>query len=372
MNAAAIDPLDAILCGEQPPWTALRTTSRQLLDECAAREISALVHHKLSHFKALDWPADVRAELARAAHSAAATELVRSREIATALDALAQHDVRPILLKGAALAHTVYDAAAVRPRADTDLLIRREDIEVARRVMRQLGYADALQSQGELLFCQFEMIKRDAFGIEHAFDFHWKISTQQLFADVLGYAELAAAATPVRTLGAQAIGPGDLHALLLACIHPVMHHRNTERLIWLYDIHLLASRLSADGLERFARLAIDKGMRAICARQLRSSAARFGTPLPVRLMASPDEGTASEASAVYLKPGRRWHHELVHNLRSLPGFRDRLRLLREILLPNPTYLLKSYGATGAWAVALPALYVLRIAQGIRKVLAGRK
>ena len=371
MNAAALDPLDAVLCGAQPPWRMLRTTSRQLLDECAAREISALVHYKLSAFREVDWPADVRLELARAAQSAAATELLRSRELAAALEALARHGVRPILLKGAALAHSVYGCAAVRPRADTDLLIRREDTDATRRVMRELGYADTLQSGGELLFCQFEMIKRDAFGVEHALDFHWKISTQHLFADVLGYDELAAAATPVGTLGGHARGPGDVHALLLACIHPVMHHRNTERLIWLYDIHLLASRLSADGRDRFARLAMDKGMRAICVQQLRSAAARFGTPVPALLIADAD-GAAAEASAVYLRPGRRWHHELLQNLRSLPRLRDRVRLLREVVLPNPRYLLKAYGTTGAWAGTLPALYLLRIVQGIWKILVGRK
>jgi hypothetical protein len=371
MNAAAVDPLDAILCGAQPPWRMLRTTSRQLLDGCAAREISALVHYKLSAFREVDWPAPVRIELARAAHSAAATELLRSREIAAALDALARHGVRPLLLKGAALAHSVYGCAGVRPRADTDLLIRREDTDATRRVMRELGYADTLQSGGELLFCQFEMIKRDAFGVEHALDFHWKISTQHLFADVLGYDELAAAATRIGSLGAHARGPGDVHALLLACIHPVMHHGNTERLIWLYDIHLLASRLSAGDRERFARLAIDKGMRAICERQLQSAAARFGTSVPALLTAD-GEGPANEASAVYLRPGRRWHHELGHNLRSLPRLRDRLRLLREVVFPNPTYVLKAYGSTGPWSATLPALYLLRIVQGTWKVLVGRK
>ena len=38
-------------------------------------------------------------------------------------------------------------------------------------------------------------------------------------------------------------GLSPVHALLVACIHRVAHHRGTERLIWLLDIHLLASRL---------------------------------------------------------------------------------------------------------------------------------
>ena len=60
-------------------------------------------------------------QLARSAHAASARELVRGREIASVLDALASHGVQPILLKGVALAYTFYDSPASRARVDTDL-----------------------------------------------------------------------------------------------------------------------------------------------------------------------------------------------------------------------------------------------------------
>ena len=367
------DPLDAILRDEQPAWPALGTTATAVLAACEAGEISALVHDKLTAFKNVDdWPEELRHDLARIAHASAAAELVRTREITAAVDALAQHDIRPILLKGAQLAHTVYGSPALRPRADTDLLIRRGDVDTARRVMRGLGYVEALQSQGELLFCQFQMLKRDRFGIEHAFDFHWKISTQTMFADVFSYDELAAAATGVPALGAHAVAPCDVHALLLACIHPVMHHRNAERLIWLYDIHLLVSRLSHADRERFVTLAAAKGVTTICAHQIALSRSRFGTPTPIGLGGDLSRLAAAEPSAVYLQPSRRWHGELAANLRALPRTRDRLRLLREVVLPDPGYVLRLYGVSGLGSMLLPALYLHRIVRGLWKVGSGGK
>jgi hypothetical protein len=372
-TATERDPLDAVLCGHELPWVALGSSPDGLLDTCAAREVSALLYHRLAGFTHVhDWPEAVRRALARTAHLAAAIEIVRSHEIAAVLEALASCGIHPILLKGAALAHVVYDSPALRPHADTDLLIRRRDVDAVRAAMREIGYSESLLSDGELIFCQFQMIKRDRFAIDHVFDFHWKISMQSLFADALTYDELAAGAVPVPALGGHARTAAGVPALLLACIHPVMHHRNDERFIWLYDIHLLASRLSGGDLERFARLAIDKQMAAICARQLGVTAARFGTAIPDRLMADLSERAGVEPSAAYLEPSRRWHHELAANLGGLPRLGDRVRLLREVLFPGRGYMLTAYGLAPWGSIFLPALYLHRCARGLWKVLAGEK
>ena len=366
------DRLDAALRGEELTWRALGTTSTGLLEACAALQISTLLHHRLAGTRHDDWPDDVRRELARTAHASAAVEMIRSRETASVLNALAASGIHPILLKGAPLAHVVYDAPALRPHADTDLLIRREEIDIIKSTMRGQGYVESLLSNGELLFCQFAMVRRDPFGVEHAFDFHWKISTQSMFAAVLQYDELAAAALPVPALGPHARCAGAIHALLLACIHPVMHHRNTERPIWLYDIHLLMSRLPDVELDRFANLAVDTRMAAICMHQLTLARARFGTPVPDRVTARLSARGTPEPSETYLHPSRRWHHELASNVRGLPRFRDRLRLMREVLFPPPRYMLASYRLRGYAVIVLPVLYGHRLVNGLWNVVSGRK
>ena len=345
------------------------------LDACDDHDVTGLIDERLRRFeKDRDWPPDVRSALAARTRSRAAVELLRWRELNAVLAGLAAEGIRPIVLKGTALAYSLYDNPASRPRIDTDLLIRRNQVDAVRRVMARNGYSSPAYCDGELLFGQFPSTKTDQFGVAHAFDVHWKISTQAIFADVLSFDEISAGAIRLPSIGADALAAGPLHALLLACVHPVMHHRNVESLIWIYDIHLLASRLSEHDLDRFADLAAARHVAAICAHQLAVARQRFGTAVSDRVIARLGAMTPREPSAVYLRTGRRWRDELVSNVRALPRWGDRMRLLREVMLPGPAYMLKAYGLhwSSLSAALLPALYVHRLARGSWKVLAGQK
>ena len=303
--------------------------------------------------------------------SAVARELVRAHEIIHVLDALAADGVFPILLKGAALGYTVYPSAAMRPRVDTDVMVRRDHIGSVRDVLLRRGYVEPAMSDGELVFGQMPMVKVDAFGVEHVFDIHWRISSQTLFANVLTYDDLDADAVAVPALGRHARTSSVVHALLLACVHPVMHHPNTDRLIWFSDIDLLARRLSDAEFRSFARVALDKQVGTICARQLTIAMDRFETPVPPDVM-DMLASSPSEPAAVYLRPHRRWHHELFWNIRTLQTSRDRLQLLREILFPSARYMLDAYRVGSRGVLILPALYLHRCAYGAFKILTGRK
>jgi putative nucleotidyltransferase-like protein len=305
-------------------------------------------------------------------HSSVAAELVRAHEIALVLDSLAARQVFPILVKGAALAYTVYPSASMRPRVDTDLLIARDQIVATRDVLAHRGYVEAMMTGGEFVFGQFHMVRVDGWGVEHVFDIHWRISSQSLFASVLTYEELDAHAVNVPALGAHARAAAPVHALLLACVHPVMHHRNTERLIWFRDIDLLVRYLSDDELHHFARLALDKRMGRICAHQLATAVERFQSPVPRAVMTELTSARSTEPAAVYLRPRRRWHHELFWNVRNLQTWGNRLRLLREVLFPSADYMLNAYRLGSGGLVLLPALYAHRCAYGAFKILVGRK
>lgn len=355
-------------------WDDLGLTPAEFLDACVTRDITGLVHERLDADQPADWPLTIRETLSGRARADAARELVHRKETAAVLKALDAHRIRPILFKGTALAYDVYRAPHLRPRSDTDLLVPRSHVESTRQILESLGYFSTVYCDGELLFCQFELQKHDEFGINHALDVHWKISTQSIFADLLTYEELEAQARPVPALGPHARCAGPLHALLLACLHPVMHHRNAECLIWIYDVHLIASRLSTAELDRFVELARSKRVLAICAHVLATSRARFGTCLSAPLTRMLDAAPSDEPTAVYLEEDRRWHNELFANLSGLPRWRDRVRLLREVLLPAPTYIRRAYGVSpgSLSTLLLPLLYIHRSVRGGLNVLAGRK
>jgi hypothetical protein len=349
--------------------------SEEFLRACSEQGLIGLIHEQLGRaYEDCDALRHIRETIAREARAQTAQELLRREELLSVLNALAAAGVTPILLKGTALAYGLYDSPASRPRTDTDLMIRRTDVDRVRRTMVRCGYSAPTYCDGELLFCQFPMEKTDRFGLTHTFDFHWRISTQSVFADLLVYEELAAAAVALPALGAHARTAGPLHALLLACVHPVMHHRNAERLIWLYDLHLLASQLSERDLDRFVELAVAKRVSAVCAHQLAAAHRSLGTRVPHRAMLALGATDRSEPSAAYLRAGRRWHDELISSMRELPRWSERRRLLWEVVFPGSAFMLRAYGLARSplGAVLLPILYLHRLATGGWKMLVGQK
>jgi hypothetical protein len=364
----------ALLRGEDVPWNGLGAEPGVVLAALTEHDLIGLIHERIGHSPYTDWPQDIRRELARRAHAEAARELLRGEEIRAVLAALVSDGMRPILIKGTALAYSVYDAPSSRLRCDTDLLVRRQDVDAARRTLIGIGYREPSRCDGDFLFRQFVVEKQDTYGVLHAFDVHWNVSTQSMFANVLSYDELAQAAVPVAALGPHARAAGPVHALLLACIHPVMHHRNVERLIWTYDTHLLVTQLCLEDLKRFVDLSRAKRVGAIAARGLGLARARFHAGISDQTLAELVSAGADEPSAVYLHPGRRWFDELTANLLGLPNWENRFALLREVLFPSDQYMWNCYGLTGTGLTGalLPVLYVHRALRGAWRVLTGRK
>jgi hypothetical protein len=254
----------------------------------------------------------------------------------------------------------------LRPRVDTDLLIRSADRQVTARTLSELGYEKPNAISGERVTYQCGYVMRDRFGIDHVLDMHWRINNTQLFSRALDYEELSARSVPLAALGEHARGLARADALLLACMHRAHHlhspywvdgvpNSGGDRLIWLYDIHLLIDAMSPAELAEFARLAEDKRMRAICSDGLLRARECFGTRIPEEILLSMARAGTTELSAAHLRAGGMRH--LLTELRSLPRWRDRIALLAEHLFPPRDYMLEKYAVSNrAW---LPMLYLQR-------------
>lgn len=304
------------------------------------------------------------AELVHERRAAAAVEALREAEIRRVLGALAGAGIRAVLFKGAAIARTHYRSPELRVRSDTDMLVpaaRRQDVA---DVLTALGYCRAVETDGELVVSQFHCEFVDRAHLSHALDVHWRISNVIAFADVLSYEEIAKDAVSLPGLGSNAIGPCAAHSLMVACVHRIAHHPDSSDLLWLYDIHLLADRLTLDEQRPFAELAADRGVRAICAYSLQDAAQAFGGgagDLAARV--APPAGTVEPTSAL-LAARRRPVDLLTADLRALGGWPQRLQLLREHVFPRREYMFARYGTRRA--SSLPWLYVRRIVAGAPK------
>jgi hypothetical protein len=372
-SAATGELFARLLSGEAIPWTTFQMPVTEFLEASSQQRLTGLIFQRIGTLTDGGWPREIREALASEVRAQAATELVQHKELVAVIELLAAHGIFPIVLKGTAFAYSLYETPSSRPRLDTDLLIRQNERHRLRELMSGFGYASPPYCDGDLLFGQFPlMVTR--FGLIHRFDCHWKISTQPLFANLLTYDEVDGRAVALPALGAHGRTLAPLDALLLACVHPTMHHRNAESLLWSYDVHLLASSLSVADAERFVEMAIDKQVATICLRQLKAAQARFATRFPessIRMLAAT---RSREPTAVYLRPDRRWSDELWSGLRALSGWTQRVRLLREIAFPSPAYMLGAYGCPKSLLgfTLLPILYGHRLVAGLWKVVIGRK
>ena len=132
--------LAAVMRGGEPG--ALPPDEAGLLETARAEGVLTLCHHQLRRSSAwTQYPEPLRETLTRHAYQAVAVELMRAAELRDVLAALAQADLPVLLLKGAALAYTLYPEPHLRERCDTDLLLpSREDAERAGRVFQTLSY----------------------------------------------------------------------------------------------------------------------------------------------------------------------------------------------------------------------------------------
>ncbi len=72
--------------------------------------------------------------------------LIRDRELGAVLKGLNQAGIRPVVFKGAALAHTVYPSSACRSMSDIDVWVPGDEIDAAQRALEQQGYEQSFKA----------------------------------------------------------------------------------------------------------------------------------------------------------------------------------------------------------------------------------
>jgi hypothetical protein len=365
------DLVCGLLCGVSSAWPFSSADEHQsrFLEYTDRHGVQPLLYVQLRQSPAGgSWPSDLCQALKDAAASQAVVDMIQGQETVKVLKALAQNGVNALLMKGLPLAYTHYRFPHLRPHGDADVLIRRTDRETAEGVLAELGYERLNTMRGELVSSQSTWSELDRYGVTHSIDLHWRVNNCQIFAEAVSYDDLLRSSVAIQALGARALGP--VHALLLACMHRVAHvtaawsvddrPQYGDRLIWLYDIHLLACRMSLPELAEFVRLAVERRLKTICMDGLRHSQRCFATPLPDEVFAGLSAAGPPEPSASYLDPGRL--RFLARDILSLSNVRDRLRLVKEHLFPPAEYMRKKYAVSRrGW---LSILYLRRAMQGI--------
>lgn len=282
------------------------------------------------------------------------------REVRRVLAALAAEGLASLLLKGAHLAHAVYPRPWFRPRSDTDVLIAADERDRVAAVFQNCGYVPATHVRGRVILGQFHYERAEASGIEHYFDLHWRIVAPLLVERVLPARRFFQAGEPLPAQGPDAHVPPLPHALLLACVHLVAHHRTRPILLWLYDLRLIADTLDEQGRQAFVDLTREVHCCAIAAHALRMCQECFARPHIADLVTAIESGMPRDEPSAALLRVRRPLDTVWMDLRTA-GWRDGARLLREHLLPDREYIRSRSGGR-----PLALAYVGRAVLGLKR------
>ena len=378
--AGIVEPfLCAFLRGETLNWpqTAPKAFIAGFLQRAAYHGVLPLVHDRLQRepASAHGWPRPILEACREDALGHAMWELRHRDLLMRVLARLATIGVRPVLFKGTALAYTTYPAGALRVRGDTDMFISSGTRSQAAAALEAEGFQQQLDASGEFVFYQASFISHDEGGGKHALDVHWRINNSELLSRLFEHQELLQNARPVPRLGPDAWAAGNVDALLLACMHRATHqqapyyvdgvaHYGGDRLIWLYDIHLLAGGFSRDDWDALIMRARQKGLVAVCLEGLEQTRASFHTLVPEPVLATLCRQGEAEAIARYLSGGvlrQQWM-----DFCAIAGAANKMRFLTQTIFPPASYIRQKYAHSGIeW---LPWLYVRRVSGGVLKRL----
>ena len=280
----------------------------------------------------------------------------------------------PIILKGSALAYTHYPSPSLRTRCDTDLLINLASRENTNEILKKLGYKKAHGLEGETVSNEAAYLRRDEIGFIHTFDLHWQINNAQLFARLFSYEDLISRARPISELDERAIGLCDTDALLLACLHRAGHlgytthigdkeYSEGNRIVWLYDTHLLFTRMSSEEKQAFATRALELGLAGTCLDALETCSSVLETPVPNSIREALRSAGQSELASRYLHASRFERGWI--EFQSVTGWGRKWRYIRENLFPPAEYMRQKYPHAKSRGT-LPILYLKRAVGGIKK------
>jgi hypothetical protein len=220
-QSAAVDAfLAAVLRGDAILADQPEEVADLVVRRAAIHGVTALVFGSPAGMAAL--PVAAQRDLRAQALAAAMWDLQHRQVLGPLFAALAGAGVRAVLLKGEALAGSVYGDPAQRPRGDTDLLIALSQRETARNTLTQAGFVRSSPHEADRML-QEEWEAEAPDGTAHAVDLHWNLLRPWALSRLFDTQALIDAAVPLPRLGPAALGLPAHLALLHACLHRASH-----------------------------------------------------------------------------------------------------------------------------------------------------
>jgi len=293
------------------------------------------------------------------------------RQIKRVNGALEAEGIRVLLLKGPALARTIYPAAAMRQGSDIDLLISYDDMQRCEGIMADLGYTCSLKTAE---ICRHTYHHQNFYPSAegagpYVIEMHWKLDCGFGLSPDGDLEDIFSRALRVEAedLAFSTLAVED--HLLYQAFHMACQHCSNTRLSWICDIAMLAPGKipDAEGWEALLRLSVERNCRISLEAAIQMAMFWMGLALPPEICDTsqwPAPGTDEEAA---------WRLAMVRDgsisrsvrlsLRAIPSATGKLRFLARYAIPPPQTMNKYRHGEGRFT--LPAAHVRRWLQVFR-------
>lgn len=232
------------------PCTAPNTSEKEwsrLLDELDLHGILPLLYWKMGQLPhEVRPPEAIEALMRKSFLDCRARSLLMKDRLSKVEETFDNEGIEVLVLKGPALALSVYPDPATRPYSDIDLLVDPKDFIRGRDLLEGLGYrCQERRLEGSRNFdCEETFIRQEGDSARVEIDLHWDLLKFSGIKREGKSKDLFSRAVTVKheSLAFHTLDAVD--ALVQAAMHLTMNHVKNMRLIWIYDIALLAKRLS--------------------------------------------------------------------------------------------------------------------------------
>jgi hypothetical protein len=366
------DELLAYICSvlrDESPIAPDATTEQwgELLEVLRANWAIPMVYRKIGSLPQECHPPETIADEMRQAFLFSRVRSLRMEiQLQKIIEGFQEEGVRVLVLRGPALAWSLYPDPAMRPSCDLDLLVIPEQVVQARDILESLGYrclAKRFETARDF-FREECFIHHENPGNKFPVDLHWVHWELHPFfkgseeVDILDLFQRAwTIETP--TLAFETLHPVDY--LIHSAIHLIMIHKNEMRLSWIYDTALLAQHLQVpDDWEMLQERSVAWRARLPLENSLRMAQVWAGLKLPDGFDDFSTWPRPTEDESAVWEDTMRHHWVTILLKRSLSNpslLLKRIPSLLRLLFPHPDIVRFCYPTSSNWL--LPLSYVRR-------------
>lgn len=244
LNDELLSYLLSLTRGETPVLPNLSDTEwKKMVQSLEPHRISPLIYSKIMSLQpAQQPPEEIVSQLKQEYYRSKISTVLSEEQLKEIVDQFKKDEIRLIVLKGSALARSIYSDPALRQGCDIDILVHPQEVQKARKSLESIGYIckEKCYEISKKLYNEEVFINPSRKHYKMV-EVHWNLYTS---CDVdIGQFFDRSVPIEARDCSFEILNPVD--ALLYNGLHMVMHHDSDVRLTWIFDADLLARSLQS-------------------------------------------------------------------------------------------------------------------------------